>query len=204
MAEPVKAVCGAPTKNGGACQRPPGVSGRCPQHQVDAPSESGRWGKAVPSRLLDRYQLSVNDPEQLAMRHEIGLLDARLEDLLRRLDTGESGDAWTRLRKVFAEFQKALENDDEDKVKQKAAALDEIINEGAGDDAAWEAVLALLDQRHKLVDGEQKRQITGKTMLRADDATAFVDAMIQSVRLHVKDSDALAAIGADFARLTAP
>jgi hypothetical protein len=153
---------------------------------------------------LDRYQQSANDPDQLALRHDIALLDARLDDLLRRVGTGESGDAWTRLRKVFAEFYKAHEADDDDKMDQKVEALNEIIAEGAGDETNWAEVLSLLEQRHRMVESEQKRQITGKTMLRADDAAAFVDAMIQSVRLHVKDSDALAAIGADFARFTTP
>jgi hypothetical protein len=196
-----KLVCGAPTKDGGLCQRPPGVGGHCPQHQVDAPSEAGRWGKAVPPRLLDRYQQSANDPDQLALCHDIALLDARLDDLLRRVGTGESGDAWKRLRKIFAEFYKAHEADDDDRMDQKVEALNEIIAEGAGDETSWAEVLSLLEQRHRLVESEQKRLQVGKLMMKTDDAWAYMDALIQSVKRHVKDSAALTALNDDFTRI---
>ena len=45
----------------------------------------GRYSKLLPARLAERYHESLADPEYLALRDEIALLDARIGELLAEL-----------------------------------------------------------------------------------------------------------------------
>src|SRR5436305_15207335 len=58
----------------------------------------GRYSKCLPDRLIGRYEAAQRDPELVAMRDEIALVDVRIGELLSRLDSGESGATWALLR----------------------------------------------------------------------------------------------------------
>src|SRR5918992_3542816 len=55
---------------------------------------SGRHSRYLPVRMAAKYQEAEHDPELLSLRDQIALVDARLADLLARVDTGESGSLW--------------------------------------------------------------------------------------------------------------
>lgn len=201
-------TCGAKTRIGGRCKKPPMENGRCRLHGGATPSglaspqyKHGRWSKAMPARLLERYQMSADDPDLLALRHEIALLDARLEDLLKRVDTGESGAIWKLLRDTFTELQTAKTKGDLTLEAIQFATLSELITRGTNDSMAWVDVLSIVEQRRKLVESEQKRLVAGKMMLQADEALAFVGALTEAIKKHVTDRNTLSAIGNEFARL---
>ena len=60
--------------------------------------KNGRYSKFLPERLRDRYQEAQRDPEILVLRDEVALADARLADLLTRVDAGESGALWKEVK----------------------------------------------------------------------------------------------------------
>src|SRR5690606_3084472 len=87
-------TCGAKTRAGTPCKRAP-VPGRtrCRLHGGLTPAgashynfKTGRYSKVLPARLRERYEEAAADPELLALREDIALLDSRLDDLLKRVD----------------------------------------------------------------------------------------------------------------------
>jgi hypothetical protein len=106
-------TCGAKTKHDGTpCERSP-VRGRtrCRVHggktlvgSASPTYRTGRYSKYVPERLRERYEAAEDDAELLSLRGEIALTDARLLDLLARVNTGESGQLWAELRRAYREF----------------------------------------------------------------------------------------------------
>ena len=75
---------------------------RCKRHSYGSPAGPlnpafvhGRHSKVLPVRLLERYQASLSDPDLLSMRDDIALVDARMQELLSRVETGESDNLWT-------------------------------------------------------------------------------------------------------------
>src|SRR5262245_50957479 len=86
--------------------------GRSPQGIALPQTKSGRYSKHLPSRLLATYEEAKRDPEILALRDEVALIDARLAELLKRIDTGESGASWKQLQENFRELRVALKNRD--------------------------------------------------------------------------------------------
>ena len=82
-------LCGAKTRSGSACQNRPMPNGRCRMHGgkslggIASPNfKHGGYSKFLPVRLGDNYQEAMADPELLALRDDIALLDARVHDLM--------------------------------------------------------------------------------------------------------------------------
>lgn len=206
MQEPAR--CGAKTRKGSQCAtKSVMANGRCRMHGGATPSgmalpqtTSGRYSKHLPTRMGERYQQALTDPELLAMREEVALLDARLSDVLERVDSGESGAAWALLKTQFADYRKAKPGTDRDIA---LSLIEDTIKQGLDDYAAWEEVRSLVDQRARIVANERQRLVQMQQMLSVEQAMTLVAAVADTVRKHVSDRDALAAISSDLARLVA-
>lgn len=159
-----------------------------------------------------RYSESLSDPDLISTRSDIALMDARLEDLLAKVDTGESGETWQALQEAVHEFDKAerlanacSEGRNQDKwLAEREEAMRTIIvlvQAGMSDYAAWSDIKHTLEQRRKLAETEQKRLVAMQQMISSDQAMTLVAALLASVKSHVTDRAALQAISSDVVRL---
>ena len=165
--------------------------------------KTGRYSKLLPARLAGRYQEAKTDPDLLAMRDEIALLDARLGDVLGNMDTGESGSVWQRLQAINADLKAAILTNNGTKATQHARALSAMIDEGATDLESWGDVYGLLEQRRRLVESERKRLVEMHQMITTEKAMTLLGVILDTIQTHVTDRAILAAISADFRKLTA-
>lgn len=177
------------------------TNGRCRLHGgkslagVASPTfVTGRYSKHLPARLADQYLASRNDPELLALRDEVAIVDSRLNDLLGRVDTGESGALWKQARKLLSDYRTTGE-------ESHLYALGLTINEALDDYAAWQEIQLLLEQRRKLVETERKRLVDMQQMITAERAMLLIAAISDTIRRHVSDRNVLAAINADLGAL---
>jgi len=200
--------CAAKAKQSGEQCKRHAVVGRevCAIHggkslaSVASPTfKTGRHSKYLPARLQERYAASIADSELLALREDIALLDARLGELLERVDTGGSGQRWSQLTVAWFAFKTAT---DPIEVIKARLLVDTIIDDAATDYAAWGEVHNILEQRRKLSESEQKRLVTMQQMVTAEQAMLFVAAIQDAVRRHVTDRRVLSAIAADVAALS--
>lgn len=157
----------------------------------------GRYSKYLPTRLMERYQTARDDDRLLELRDEIALVDARLADMLGRVDTGESGQLWRKLGECFARFKKAQHIKDTNEARAALLELDELISAGVTDTAAWAEVGQLLDQRRRLVESERKRQVELQQMITAERAMLLFTAIGETIKKYVKDRATLALIAAE-------
>jgi len=158
----------------------------------------GKFCKDIPTRMAARYLEARHDPELLHQRDEISLLDARLLDVLTRVDTGESGKIWSELRQELAEFKTCPK----DKRGKHLANMGSLIERGHGDSVAWAEIVSLLEQRRRLIESERKRLVEMQQVITAEQAMAFVGALVAAVSRHVSDRLTLSAITAEFESLT--
>lgn len=187
--------------------------GRCRLHGgaslagIASPTfRTGRHSKDLPAGLLDRYQLAHGDKTLIGLRDEVALVDARTGTLLQRLDgTGAGAAGWKSAAGHLTALKDAIAAGGKDPAPFKAAlaALDACIGKGIAEASLWTEILHLVNMRRKLVDTESRRLKTLHQMVTTDQAMAFVSALATSVREHVKDRKALAAIQSDIARLLA-
>lgn len=165
--------------------------------------QTGRYSKLLPARLADRYQQARADTELLALRDEIALLDARLGDVLGTVDTGESSKIWKELQAANSELQIAVAAKDNARVNRAVREISRLIDSGSADVEAWNDVYNLLDQRRRLVESERKRLVELQQYMTAEKAMTLLSVVLDTIQTHVTDRSILAAISADFRKLTA-
>lgn len=219
---PLKKLCTATKKDGSPCNqyamrgqdtclshRPkPTVKGIA-HHRF----KTGKYSSVLPVRLLSQYHQSMADPEYLSLKNEIALLDARIEDLLKRVDTGESGKLWKNLKAVADNLYQVVREqrrEDLDNVTRKGyeqlqqeltVELFDIIHSAKSDSDAWQDVMAVIERRRRLVATETARVDKATEYIRSEEAQTLIAALLNSIRANVTDRHILAAIQADFIRL---
>lgn len=200
--------CGAKTRQGGVCKQPALPNGRCHYHGgkslagLASPTyQTGRYSKALPARLAARYATAEADPRLLELRDEVALTDARLADLLGRVDTGESGALWQALQTLRMDVLAARRVGDT--VRQAAAlnALLDTIGQAHADYRAWTEIGGVLEQRRRLVESERKRLVEMQQTLTVEKAMLLIGAIGGIIKAHVQDRHVLAAISNDIQSL---
>lgn len=164
--------------------------------------QNGRYSKYLPERMLDRYHEAEQDSELLALRAEVALIDSRLLDVLKRVDTGESSRIWGQLRDAVTNLETAQVIEDHIETRFAISRIKKLVNAGAADWAAWSDVRTLVQERKGLVESERKRLVEAQRMIAVDQAMAVMGLLIEAVRRHVPDAVALRAITDEWSRLT--
>lgn len=173
---------------------------------------TGRYSKYLPQRMLESFHAAQSDSELLALREDMSLIDARLVDMLQRVDTGESGETWRALQQAVHEFNKAeraMEAAGHDatiakkKIDREEAmhCIISLVQEGMADYAAWREVKDLVEQRRKLIETEQKRLVAMQQMITQEQAHVLKLRILDIIKRNVTDRTALAAISREFIEL---
>jgi ADP-ribose pyrophosphatase YjhB (NUDIX family) len=166
---------------------------------IASPSfKTGRYSKDLPTRLAARYAEAISDASLLELRDEIGLMGVRLGELLGRVDTGESTQRWQTLQIAYVNLQDAARRTDPLAFRVALNALGSAIEAGSQDYHTWREIMELIEQRRKLVDSEHKRLVAMSQMITAEQAMVLLSVVTDTVRKHVSDPAALAAIASDF------
>lgn len=206
-----KEICGAKRKNGrGICGSTIliGKTGRCAVHGGRTPSglaspnlRTGRHSKYLPAGLYEKFMEAQNDPTLFELRSEVSLVDARIGELLTRIDKSDSAEVWKRLGDSFGDLRKAIMGDgDVQAVVFALGALEKVINEGIGDWATWKEISLQVEQRRRLVESERLHQKQMQQLVSVDQMMLLAGALLASVKTHVKDKAALMAISKEFDR----
>jgi hypothetical protein len=196
--------CAATTRKGERCKNP-AVTGYavCWKHGAGSPKrgkaggrpiEHGRHSKWLPARLLESYRESLADPELLALKDEIAALDARIAQVGERLNTGEGPSAWDQVRAIHRTLVGAVQAGKPKTLKASIGELGEVIEGAESEEATWEALYDLFDKRRRLVEGERRLEETAQRVITAQEMVTLVAALVDVIRMHVKDRETLAAI----------
>lgn len=202
-------ICGAKRKQGrGVCQSIIliGETGRCRMHGgmtlvgIAAPNFiTGRYSKHLPTRLYERFAESQADPMLFELRSEVSLVDTRISELLQRIENkGDSTELWKR---VEADYQKLHESimgaSEPQEVLFKLGELGKTVRDGTGDWATWSEIARMVEQRRRLVESERMHQKQMQQLVSIDQMMLLAGALLASVKTHVKDRSAIAAISRD-------
>jgi hypothetical protein len=201
--------CGAKTRDGTPCRGWAMPNGRCRMHNGGAARGvaasrflHGRYSAAIPARLAERYRDAEHDPRLLELRDEVALIDARIGDLLTRVDTGESGALWQHLTTARMELMAAKRAGDFRGQGEALNRILDLIGQGHTDYRAWGELASVLEQRRRLVESERKRLVEAGLMITAEQALALIGAVMQAVKEHVHDQEQLRAISRTIDALT--
>jgi hypothetical protein len=184
-------------------------NGRCKRHGGMTPSgvasphfKSGRHSRQLPTRLLERYEEALSDPEMHSLEAEIALVDARIADLLAQCDDGGGGDIFFEIDDAFASFKTASQDGDRRIMRESLARLDSAVARGKSEQDIWVEIRALQEQRRKLVLSEAKRLQTTNQMVTVTRVNLLISALLDAVRQEVTDRSTLARVSERFVRIT--
>jgi len=202
-----KMICGAKNRQAEPCgQTIICTNGRCRMHNGKAASgiananyRHGRYAKHLPKRLLAEYQVSRTDPRVLELGEQIAVIDTRIVDVMKRVDTGESGRVWRDLQDLVIAADEArrrqrsavAKGDEQGDMNARREGSDLVgqifrtIREEHTDYAAWDEVTNLILKRMRLVESERRRYKELHQMITAERALIIFDRMADSVREHV-------------------
>ena len=201
--------CGAPKRDGTPCTNPAMPNGRCRMHNGNAkfgiahPNYQGKGkSKYLPERMRATYEAALDDPELLVLRNDIAIIDARLYDLLQRVDTGESGKLWRDAQTAYFDLLEAMRAQDVKLINSAISKMGRCLDSGVDDYTAWDEVTKAIQQRKGLAESERKRLIEARQMISVEQAMMLLTALLITIKEHVKDTTALAAIQREFIRIT--
>jgi hypothetical protein len=201
--------CGAKKRNGQPCQKWP-IKGRtrCRLHggksRLGAAAGRflhGRYSSCLPTRLAAAYEDATHDPQLLELRHDIALTDARIVDLLHRVDRGESGALWQEAHAAFATFRREQAKNNIPGMQLALTQAEQLITQGTGDYAAWQEVSELIEQRRRVCESEHRRLVQSHQMLNVEQAMTLLAQVVDVIQRHVRDKAVLSAIAQEFQAL---
>lgn len=165
--------------------------------------KTGRYSKDLPTRLQSTYEAAISDGQLLVLRDEIALLEARLGELIQRIDTGEAGAVWKGLKAALEEYRAAKASGDGVEIHKALFGIEVLIDRGIEDYLIWGEIQSVIQQRRKVVESERKRLVEMQQMITSERAMVLLAAVVDAVRKHVSDRDTLQAISSDIRALVA-
>ena len=141
--------------------------GKSPSGAESDTAKHLRYSKA-PKRMQEGIAVALEDEKLLELRQEAALLQERANDLLSRVDSGESGHLWGATKKTWDKYLKALRREDEDDVAEFRQYLNQLITMGDDDYSAWDDVYKVLDQKRRISESERKRMHDMELMIAAN------------------------------------
>ena len=146
------------------------------------------------------YLEVVNDKEILSLREEIGISRARLADLLKRVDSGEAGDLWTKTRDLIKSLESALQAGDPKTVTALMQDLSIMTGRGSADWYMWREVMDITQKLSRLIETERRRLEAMQQMMSAEQVQAMLTFLLTSVNDNVSDRKEIARVYADARR----
>lgn len=202
--------CGAKKRDGSLCSQPAMQNGRCRMHGGKAATgerngafKHGRYSKHLPAYLQDDYQAAVTDTELLDLTANVGLVDVRLQDLLRKLADGESLESWSSLGNLLGPLAKAVEERNGTRATELMRKVLEAWQAVYDDSVVWKEIIEVTEARRKLVESERKRLIDMDLVITADRAYMLVAFLQDIIMRHITDDGVKASIAYEIRRVLA-
>jgi len=158
---------------------------------------TGKYSKFLPSRMAADAEASLKDETLLELRDAIAATDARIIDLLKRVDAGEAGSLWRQAQEAFAKMRMEESRKNIDGMMIALSQAERYVSQGANDYAAWDELSKQFELRRKLCDSENRRLTQAHEVLNMDQAMLLLTQTVQIIQRHVTDRKVLAAIAAD-------
>lgn len=167
--------------------------GRTPVGPASPHWKHGAYSKHLPTRYLHAFELSLSDPELSSMKYQLAMLDAREQELLRRLDTGEAGVLWELVERAAQTLEIALEKGSKNVQQTVTADLLKNLKAWVNNETQFNELYRIWELRRKLAETEGKREERLNAHFTIDDMTKMAAFLAGMLRRYMPDQKTLRA-----------
>jgi hypothetical protein len=178
-----KSICGAKNRKGEPCKNSP-IRGRnrCKFHGGSSPrglahprTKHMKYSRDIVSReLAERYEQASNDESLLELRDEIALIQARIADMLKNVESGDTQKSWVELQKAYDDFAQANRSNNPELAAKSINKIGRIITKGVSQHQSWRELMSTMNVEKKLIESERKRLQEMKQMMTAEQAMGML------------------------------
>lgn len=194
--------------HGRQCESSPMGSGiRCESHGGKSPSgiahpnfKSGIYSRSLPVRLGTEYEVLLELGANLfRIDDETAMITSLIQEQLSRVEEGESGATWRRLKEIYDEMAVIGGNPnktdaDVREFNQLFTQIGRIVNYGNMQWTARAEAARLTDLKRKLVNDERRDQASKHQSMNFDRVMLLLSAVVQGFKValeeHISDSAA--------------
>jgi hypothetical protein len=173
-------------ENKGKPCRKSAIAGRkhCAQHggkTLIGPShpnfKHGRRSRylGISLELRAKYKEALADPELLALRSDVALLDARINELL---EAGESQLLWSKAQDAFQQHKAAIRGKDAEVIKPSLGQLENLITRGHADSLRWNEIYRVIEHAGRAREREIKRLVITGKMIPVEEVYEQMNALV--------------------------
>jgi hypothetical protein len=138
--------------------------------------------------MLDGVQASLDDPGLLELKQEIAIVKERAADLMKRVDHGESGHLWKKLKVAYSDLSGAQKSGDTTTIATALSQIGDLIERGTNDYYGWEEISKQFDRVQRLSESQVKREIEAGQLAPAEQTLLMIRAILMAVRECVADA----------------
>lgn len=206
--------CGAIKKDGTKCNAIAMGNGKCYYHGGKTPNQlasasagtspnnSGKYTHYLDRSLQGRYQQSLSDPELLALRDEVALIELRIAEVSARLKSAGSSEVWSNLVQTVNRLESALSAGNADKIGELIRETISLVRSGNAIESNWADLFAAISRKGTISELQHAREQKLHQTMSVADVLALVQAVAQSVQLHCTDRNQRRAIQLELQRIT--
>lgn len=212
MSESKKKTCGAKTRAGGKCRKPPLANGRCKFHGGKSIAagpghptyKNGKFSK-VPliGNLAEKVQKEMENAEQLIMRREIAIATIRINELLEG-DASSSSVAIHEANELHERAMELLESGDVAQAKKLFIQEGKKVKQAMSCAEAWREIIRVSEQKRKIIASERDAMIRAGNMVTVSQCVHALSTMVAVVLEKVEDPEVIFAIRSQYASLVGP
>jgi len=156
--------------------------------------KDGRYSRSLPTQVAARAQEALHNPRLLSLQDDLAVLEARKAQLMEQLETGGSKAAWEALLEARGAFRQARASGDVDGMEAHFAAMEAVMERGAGQEALWVAIEETAVKTSKLIQQEVKTLQSLQQMVTVQQnqlmLQALMSVVVESVREHTEAASA--------------
>ena len=133
--------------------------GRTKQGKDHPNYTTGIYSEAMPRGLRGKLHEVYANPELMNMRNDVSLITLRIDQMLERLSTGESGSKWDDINNLYNRAMQAIRDNDTQTLIQSLQQIGGVLSEGADEEEIWAQVRSLVIQRTGIIEKDQNLAI---------------------------------------------
>jgi hypothetical protein len=147
-----------------------------------------RHSKLLPKRLRKLLKDVQQYGNPVDLTDEIQLLDTRIADLFRSMNSDNIEAKLANIEIAFKDFEAGFHSGDEERLAQAKVELANVIQAGVKESQTWDHIMRLFDLRRKLVSVQDRKQARAESSISANVLMDYTMRLIHIYRESVSNN----------------